>query len=77
MNRSLLLNNTSLRILSRWLSALRNHVHTFYDSTVLLNEDLKHLTSLALICTGNNDNADECSVALPGLHQCQQARKVG
>ncbi|CUQ07865.1 Uncharacterised protein [Segatella copri] len=56
MNRSLLLNNTSLRILSRWLSALRNHVHTFYDSTVLLNEDLKHLTSLALICTGNNDN---------------------
>ena len=56
MNRSLLLNNTSLRILCRWLSALRYHVHTLNDGTVLVNEDLEHLTCLALISTGNNDN---------------------
>ena len=56
MNRSLLLYDASLRILCRWLSALRYHVHTLYDGTVLVNEDLEHLTCLALISTGNNDN---------------------
>ena len=56
MNRSLLLNDASLRILSRRLRALRYHVYTFYNGTILINEDLEHLTSLALICTGNNDN---------------------
>ena len=26
------------------------------NGTILINENLEHLTSLALICTGNNDN---------------------
>ena len=38
------------------------------------------VSQLALACTlaiASQANAKDSSVALPGLHQCQQARKVG
>ena len=54
--RSFLLYDATLRVLSRRLGALRNHVHTFNECAVLINQHLEHLTSLALILTGKDND---------------------
>ena len=56
MYRSFLLYDATLRVLSRRLGALRNHVHTFNERAVLINQHLEHLTSLALILTGKDND---------------------
>src|SRR5574344_2399694 len=49
MNRSLFLDDTSLRILCAGLLALGNHVQPLHDGTLFRNKDLKHLTSFAIV----------------------------
>ena len=54
VNRSLLLDDASLGILGRRLRALGNDVDTFHDGTILRNQNLQHLTSLALVFSGED-----------------------
>ena len=54
MYRSLLLHDSTLGVLCAGLLALGYHINTLYDGTLLLNENLKHLTSLALVLTGQD-----------------------
>ena len=54
MDGSLNLLEATLRILGAGLSALVDVIHSLNDSTLLLYQDLQHLTSLALVLTGQN-----------------------
>jgi hypothetical protein len=54
MDGSLNLLEASLRILGTGLRALVDEVDTFDNSLLLIYQDLQHLTSLALVLTGQN-----------------------
>ena len=56
MNRSLHLHEASLRVLGTRLGALVDHVHTFNKCTLLVGHHLQHLTRLALVLTGQDDD---------------------
>ena len=52
MDRSLLLYKSALRILGAWLSTLAYHVDTFNNGTLLIHDNLQHLSRLAFILAG-------------------------
>ena len=55
-DRSFLLHNTTLRVLSIRFCALRHHLDTFNDCAVLINNNLQYTTSLTLVFTGDYIN---------------------
>ena len=56
MDRSFLLLDPSLRVLSAGLSMLSNDGNTFDDSTLLVYEDFEDTPRLALVCTAKDDD---------------------